>query len=71
MTMMFGTALPLLFPIAFISYCILKVQDIALLYWFAQTPPTYDEYLNEKVIEIMRYAPLVILGCGFWQITSF
>ena len=48
-TSMFGTALPLLFPIAMFSYAILAVQDVLLLVYFAQAPPTYDENLNLQV----------------------
>lgn len=70
MTMMFGTALPLLFPIAMISYSILAFQDVILLIYFAQAPPTYDEKLNLRVLKIMKAAPLFLLSFGFWQLTS-
>ena len=64
--MMYGTAMPLLFPIALVSFAILYVQDTLLLIYFAQAPPTYDEKLNMSVIHIMEYAPLVLLSIGFW-----
>jgi hypothetical protein len=63
---MFGTAMPLLFPIALVSFSIVYVQDIILLIYFAQAPPTYDENLNISVIHLMEYAPIVLLSMGFW-----
>ena len=63
---MFGTALPILFPIAYVSYIILNIQDQILLVYFAQKPPVYDEKLNNKIIETMRYAPMYLLAMGFW-----
>ena len=68
--MMYGTALPILFPIAFFSYCVLYIQDVILLIYFAEAPPTYDEILNLKVIHIMRFAPLLLLAIGFWQLSN-
>ena len=64
--MMYGTAMPLLFPIAFFSYAILYVQDVLLLIYFAKAPPNYDEKLNLQIIHLMEYAPLVLLSMGFW-----
>ena len=69
-TMMFGAALPLLFPIAFVSYIILHIQDQVLLVYFACKPPNYDEKLNIKVMALMKIAPLYLLGFSFWQLTS-
>jgi hypothetical protein len=65
-TMMFGTALPILFPIAMISYSVLAFQDVFLLVYFAKAPPTYDENLNLRVLQMMRLAPIFLLGFGFW-----
>lgn len=66
MTMMYGAALPLLFPIAVVSYAILYLEDIILLVYFAEAPPTYDEQLNQKFINLVKKAPLVLLGFSFW-----
>ena len=48
--MMYGTALPLLFPIALFSFIILYIQDGMLMVYFAQKPPDYDEQMNAKVL---------------------
>ena len=53
MTMMYGAALPLLYPIAMFSFAVLYVQDITLLVYFAEAPPSYDNDLNNRFISIM------------------
>ena len=45
-TMMFGAAMPLLFPIAFFSFAILYVQDIVLVIYYAQKPPEYNDAMH-------------------------
>ena len=63
---MYGTAMPLLFPIAMFSYVVLAFEDVFLLVYFAKAPPLYDENMSMRVLKIMRVAPLFLLGFGFW-----
>lgn len=68
--MMYGAALPLLYPIALVSYAVLYIQDIGLLVWFAKKPQTYDEELNKRFISVIKRSPYVLLPMAFWQLTS-
>jgi hypothetical protein len=68
--MMYGTAMPLLFPIALFSYAFLYLQDLIILIYFARAPGVHDEELNLKIISFMEYAPSVLLVMGFWQISN-
>lgn len=70
-TMMYGVQLPVLFPIAFMSFMILYVLENFLLYYSYRIPPTYDEKLNESVLNTMINAPLFMCFFGFWQLSSF
>ena len=65
-TMMYGTALPILFPLAMFSFLVLYFQDQFMLFYVYKTPPTYDESLNKDVLNIFAKAPLFLLSFGFW-----
>lgn len=69
-TMMYGTAMPILFPVAALSFLIIYVQEVYMLYYVYKAPPTYDEDLNKKVVKMILHAPPFLLAFGFWQLTS-
>lgn len=52
-TMMYGPALPLLFPIAFVSYLLLYTLEVYMLYYVYKKPVSYDADLYKGVINIM------------------
>ena len=69
-TMMYGAGLPILFPIAaaaiFVLYC---MEKIMVNYSYRQ-PPAYDERLNNNVLAILTYAPLLFLSFGYWMFSN-
>lgn len=65
-TLMYGYALPVLFPIAALTFLNLYiVEKLTVTYWY-QRPPMYDEKLNTAALGLMRWAPLVFFIFGFW-----
>jgi hypothetical protein len=69
-TMMFGTGLPILFPIAAASLTVLFCLEKFMLYYVYKQPPTYDEKLNNSVLSNLSYAPLFLLSFGYWILTN-
>lgn len=69
-TMMYGLGIPILFPIAVISFFALYVTEKAMVYYSYRLPPMYDEKLNNNVLALMTYAPLLFLAFGYWQFSS-
>jgi len=69
-TMMFGAGLPILFPLASISllmmYCLEKYE----IYYVFQQPPSYDEKLNNAVLNNLDKAPIFLLSFGYWFLTN-
>lgn len=53
MTMFFGMALPILYPIALVALLIFYIVDIVMLYMCYRMPPTYDEVVSQKALEIL------------------
>lgn len=70
LTMMFGPGLPILFPIAAASLCVLFVLEKTMLYYVFKQPPAYDEKLNNSVLVNLQLAPFFLLGFGYWMLTN-
>jgi len=69
-TMMFGTGLPILFPIAMISLFVIYVVEKGMLYYGYREPPHYDKSLNAAVLNILLFAPLFLLAFGYWMLSN-
>jgi hypothetical protein len=67
---MYGAGMPILFPIACWSLSSLYLLEKFALYYVYQAPPAYDERLNNAVLEILKYAPLILLSFGFWILSN-
>jgi hypothetical protein len=49
-TFMYGFGIPLLFPVAAVSFLILYFMEKTMLYYSYRMPPMYDERLAESVL---------------------
>lgn len=67
---MYGFGLPLLFPIALLTFIILYFVEKSMLYWSYQMPPMYDERLNDDVLAKLQWAPAFFLIFGYWMLSS-
>lgn len=67
---MYGVGLPILFPIAASALFVLYMLEKFMLYKSYRMPPTYDEKLNNNVLSIMTYAPLLTLSFGYWMLSN-
>jgi hypothetical protein len=50
-TFMYGLGMPILFPIAILSFIILYLQEKMMLYYGYRVPPMYDERLSQTVLD--------------------
>jgi hypothetical protein len=69
-TMMYGIGLPVLFPVAVLSFLTLYLIEKTMIYYVYRQPPMYDARLNENVLSILTYAPLLFLSFGYWMISN-
>jgi hypothetical protein len=67
-TFMFGTALPILFPIAVFTFFNMYVCERVLLVYYYPKPPVYDEELNDLALKITKWAPIFLIFFGFWTL---
>ena len=66
MTMLFGAAIPILFPVTAFSLFIYFHEQIILIYKFYDVPPKHSSGMNLKFIKELRPAPLVLFLFSFW-----
>lgn len=65
-TFMYGLALPVLFPIAALTFInIYVVEKLCVAYWY-QKPPMYGTELNKAALGMMKWAPVVYFVFGYW-----
>jgi hypothetical protein len=64
--MMYGVALPIMFPIAAFTFINYYIVDRFLITYYYQRPPIYDDKLNNAALSTMKFAPLLMLFFGYW-----
>lgn len=69
-TMMFGTGLPILFPLASFSLLMMYMLEKYEIYYVFQQPPAYDEKLNNSFLNNIDKAPIFLLSFGYWFLTN-
>lgn len=69
-TFMYGFGMPVLFPIAMLSFLVLYVVEKFMLFYGHITPPMYDERLSNDVLTKLQFAPLLYLIFGYWMASS-
>ena len=65
-TFTYGFALPVLFPIATLSFLILYFTERVRLAFFYRNPPQFNLTLDNLAISNLKYAPLTMMVLGFW-----
>jgi hypothetical protein len=64
--MMYGVALPIMFPIAAFTCFNYYIVDRFLITYYYQRPPIYDDKLNNAALSTMKIAPIIMLFFGYW-----
>ena len=69
-TMMYGVGIPILFPIAVLSYTILWISERYYVAYNFQMPPSLDDRLSKNAVNVLKYAPMIFLFNGFWMLSN-
>lgn len=69
-TMTFGVGIPILFPCALFFLVGLYFMEKLLLYYYYRQPPQYDESLNDRVLSVLTFTPLLLLSFGYWFLSN-
>jgi len=69
-SMMYGLGMPILFPIAALTYFNLFVLERLLVAYFCQLPPTLDDKLTKSALGIARWGAVLHLFVGYWMLSN-
>ena len=67
---MFGTGMPILFPIGLASFLIFYTVERLSLAYSSQKPPMFDDQLNYSAITTLLIAPILFCSFGYWMLTN-
>lgn len=70
-SMMYGPSLPILFPIAFLSYLMIYLLEVYMLYYVYKKPVSYDSGLYRAVLNQMQFVSLLSLSFSAWQFSNY
>ena len=62
----FGSGMPILFPIALLSLISLYVTERLSMAYVYQRPPSYTNSLNNSVLRILAFAPVLYVFMAAW-----
>ncbi len=68
--MMYGVALPLLFPIAICSYFVFWSTERYMLAYVYQLPPAMDDKMTVNAMRLISYTPIVFLLNSYWMLSN-
>ena len=69
-TMMYGLGLPILFPIAFLSYLIFWITERYQIAYFYKMPPSMNDTMTKNAMKIFSYLPILFMFNGFWMLSN-
>lgn len=69
-TMFYGPGLPILFPIAALSYFIFYCAERYGLAYTYEMPPTMDDMMTKNALNLLSYSPLFFLLNGYWMFSN-
>ena len=63
---MYGTNMPILFPITLLAFVNLYINERIVLAYYYQQPPVYDDDLIRTTVQYMKLAPILMFLLGYW-----
>jgi hypothetical protein len=69
-TMMYGMGMPILFPLAAVNFFNQWICERIIVAYQVKLPPALDEKLTVNCINMLKWAPLLLLFNGYWMISN-
>lgn len=67
-TMMYGIGIPILFPIATLFLFNARISERISVAYFSKQPPAMGDTLSTAALDLMKYAPIVMMFNGYWML---
>jgi hypothetical protein len=69
-TLMYGVGMPILFPLAAFNLINQYVVERLIVAWNVKQPPALDDKLTVNALDMLKYAPLMMLFNGYWMLSN-
>lgn len=69
-TMMYGLGMPILFPIAGLSYFIFWMVERYQIAFTYPMPPALDDRMTKNAMNLLLWSPLLLLMNGYWMLSN-
>ena len=69
-TLMYGIGMPILFPLAALNLLNQYVVERLIVAWNVKQPPALDDKLTVNALEMLKFAPLIMLFNGYWMLSN-
>mmetsp|Transcript_28819 Transcript_28819/g.38445 ORF Transcript_28819/g.38445 Transcript_28819/m.38445 type:complete len:329 (-) Transcript_28819:185-1171(-) len=69
-TMMYGLGMPILFPIAALSYLVFWAVERYQVAYTYPMPPALDDRLTENALDMLQFSPILLLANGYWMLSN-
>lgn len=69
-TMMYGIGLPLLFPIALLSYFVYWAVERYQVAYTYKLPPQMDQRMTVNAMRLISYVPVIFLANAYWMLSN-
>lgn len=63
---MYGTALPILYPIVLWAFFVLYTLERLLVCYYYKQPPAFDEKMTMSALNMLMWAPIVYMMISYW-----
>jgi len=66
--MIYGTGMPMLYPIALLGFVVLWFNERLLIVYYYKRPPNYNRLITTWPLAIMKKLPWVALPFNIWML---
>jgi hypothetical protein len=67
---MYGVGMPILFIIAAFNFLNTYISERIVVAYFMRQPPALDDKMTKNALDMIKFAPLLMLLNGFWMLSS-
>lgn len=68
--MFYGTGIPILYPVALLSFFIIYFLEKMLIFYYYKLPPMYDEKLSKQTLKMLPYSVILHVLVGYWMLSN-
>jgi len=69
-TMLYGVGLPIMFPIAVLTFAIFWSLERYHMAYAYRLPPSLDDKLTKNAVRVLKFSPVMLLANGYWMLSQ-